>query len=361
MTSGSAKRDLLRRYTTQPDGWYRWYRRGARGACDGAAVPHLESTQWRQRSDVTHALGRVHRRRPRRRHRVGAPVRRRRRPVAPARQPAGLDSTPVADRRRPPSAAAGSTTAPARRTRRGADEFVAVSWDELTELLADELRRIVDTHGNEAIYGGSYGWASAGRFHHAQSQVHRFLKLLGGYTFSRHSYSLGATGVIMPRVVGTHDDLFKRSTDWDVIADHTDLMVCFGGVGAEELRRQPRRHHRTSDPRRAAAAPRARRTDRVVQPAARRRRRRLRVVGARCPAPTSRSCWRWRTCWPPRAWPTAPSSTRYCTGYPRFERYLLGADDGVAKSPRVGGGDQRAARRRPGRAGPADGRRRARW
>jgi len=26
--------------------------------------------------------------------------------------------------------------------------------------------------------------ASAGRFHHAQSQVHRFLKLLGGYTFS---------------------------------------------------------------------------------------------------------------------------------------------------------------------------------
>src|SRR5882757_1993808 len=57
--------------------------------------------------------------------------------------------------------------------------------------LAGELRRVVDTHGNEAIYGGSYGWASAGRFHHAQSQVHRFLKLAGGYTFSRHSYSLG--------------------------------------------------------------------------------------------------------------------------------------------------------------------------
>ena len=116
-------------------------------------------------------------------------------------------------------------------SRRGADEFVAVSWDELTELLAGELRRVVDTHGNEAIYGGSYGWASAGRFHHAQSQVHRFLKMLGGYTFSRHSYSLGATGVIMPRVIGTHDDLFKRSTEWDVIAEHTDLLVCFGGVG----------------------------------------------------------------------------------------------------------------------------------
>ena len=118
---------------------------------------------------------------------------------------------------------------PGATTLRGADEFVGVSWDDLTELLAGELRRVVDTHGNEAIYGGSYGWASAGRFHHAQSQVHRFLKLLGGYTFSRHSYSLGATGVIMPRVVGTHDDLFKRSTEWKVIVEHTELLVCFGG------------------------------------------------------------------------------------------------------------------------------------
>ena len=38
------------------------------------------------------------------------------------------------------------------------------------------------------------------------------------------------TGVIMPRVVGTHNDLFKRSTAWDVIVEHTDLLVCFGGL-----------------------------------------------------------------------------------------------------------------------------------
>ena len=52
---------------------------------------------------------------------------------------------------------------PGATTLRGADEFVSVSWDELTELLASELRRVVDTHGNKAIYGGSYGWASAGQ------------------------------------------------------------------------------------------------------------------------------------------------------------------------------------------------------
>ena len=185
-----------------------------------------------------------------------------------------------------------------------------MSWDELTELLAGELRRVVDTHGNEAIYGGSYGWASAGRFHHAQSQVHRFLKLLGGYTFSRHSYSLGATGVIMPRVVGTHDDLFKRSTQWDVIVEHTDLLVCFGGIGVEE--------HREST---TAAPPAIRRATRcggsVTAAGASCRSRRCATTSTatangthRCLAPTSRSCSPWPTCWPPSRWPTVTSSTR---------------------------------------------------
>ncbi|CRZ14902.1 molybdopterin guanine dinucleotide-containing S/N-oxide reductase [Mycolicibacterium neworleansense] len=216
---------------------------------------------------------------------------------------------------------------------RGADEYVAVSWDELTELLADELRRVVDSYGNEAIYGGSYGWASAGRFHHAQSQVHRFLKMLGGYTFSRHSYSLGATGVIMPRVVGTHDDLFKRSTDWDVIADHTDLLVCFGGVA---LKNTGINHGGT--------------TAHPARDALRRMRERGGQVVSLSPLrdDVDGDC-RWLAPVPGTdvavmlalAYVLATEGLAdldfletHCTGYPRFERYLLGRDDGVAKSPR---------------------------
>jgi biotin/methionine sulfoxide reductase len=59
--------------------------------------------------------------------------------------------------------------------RRGHDPFCEVSWDKALDLVAAELARVRGTHGNEAIFGGSYGWASAGRFHHAQSQLHRFL------------------------------------------------------------------------------------------------------------------------------------------------------------------------------------------
>ena len=67
---------------------------------------------------------------------------------------------------------------------RGKDPFVRVEWDEASEIVANELKRIIETYGNEGIFGGSYGWASAGRFHHAQSQIHRFLNVIGGYTKS---------------------------------------------------------------------------------------------------------------------------------------------------------------------------------
>src|SRR2546429_496604 len=53
---------------------------------------------------------------------------------------------------------------------RGVDEFVPVGWDRVTELLAGELARVYREFGPGAVYGGSYGWGSAGRFHHAQSQ-----------------------------------------------------------------------------------------------------------------------------------------------------------------------------------------------
>ena len=115
---------------------------------------------------------------------------------------------------------------------RGVEPFVEVDWDDALDLLAAELRRVVDEHGNEAIYGGSYGWASAGRFHHAQSQVHRFLNCIGGFTRSVNSYSAGATEVILPHVVGPAGwiEMFTRSTTWTTIAEHCELIVAFGGI-----------------------------------------------------------------------------------------------------------------------------------
>lgn len=115
---------------------------------------------------------------------------------------------------------------------RGRDEFVALDWDEVLDLLAQELRRVYQQYGAEAIYGGSYGWGSAGRFHHAQSQVHRFLNTLGGYTASVGNYSYGASQVLLPHVVGSADQVMMRATTWRSIVEHTQLIVAFGGLPA---------------------------------------------------------------------------------------------------------------------------------
>ena len=115
--------------------------------------------------------------------------------------------------------------------RRGRDGFVAVSWDEVLDRLGAELGRIRDTHGPGAVFGGSYGWASAGRFHHAQSQVHRFLNIaMGGYVRSVNTYSSGAASVIVPHVLGSYEDLTRRNVTWEQIAEHTEAVIAFGGM-----------------------------------------------------------------------------------------------------------------------------------
>ncbi|MBL8703777.1 MAG: molybdopterin guanine dinucleotide-containing S/N-oxide reductase [Rhodospirillales bacterium] len=115
--------------------------------------------------------------------------------------------------------------------KRGRDEFVAASWDKVLDLLGAELKRVRDKHGPGAVFGGSYGWASAGRFHHAQSQIHRFLNTaIGGYVKSVNSYSSGASSVILPQVLDEYEDLTKRNVTWEQIAEHSDIVLAFGGM-----------------------------------------------------------------------------------------------------------------------------------
>ena len=90
---------------------------------------------------------------------------------------------------------------------RGGDPFVPISWDRAIRLVAEETRRVRAEHGHDAIFGGSYGWSSAGRFHHARTQLHRFLGLGGGYTGQVNAYSYAAGQALMPHVVGTNEIL----------------------------------------------------------------------------------------------------------------------------------------------------------
>ncbi|MGR3455238.1 molybdopterin-dependent oxidoreductase [Pseudooceanicola sp.] len=118
------------------------------------------------------------------------------------------------------------------RSGRGSDGYVELPWDEALDIAAEEIDRVRKTHGNEAIFGGSYGWSSAGRFHHAQSQAHRFLNAAGGYVASFGSYSTGCAQAIMPHVLGVNflQFLYEHQDGWPTIHAHTETLVMFGGI-----------------------------------------------------------------------------------------------------------------------------------
>ncbi|MTD59569.1 molybdopterin-dependent oxidoreductase [Amycolatopsis pithecellobii] len=216
---------------------------------------------------------------------------------------------------------------------RGHEEFVAVSWDEALDLLATEYRRIRDEHGNQAIFGGSYGWASAGRFHHAQSQLHRFLTMFGGFTSSRNTYSNGTSTVVLPHIVGGATDVLRNGSSWPTIVANTDLLVAFGGVPQKNVFVTPggvTRHHTPGFL--------AQLGEKGVDVAL--------ISPLRNDIPASLNA-RWYPIRPATdtALMLALAHTlvvkglhdnafldRYCAGYEEFERYLLGVDDGVPKN-----------------------------
>ena len=220
------------------------------------------------------------------------------------------------------------------RGRRGSDEFVELPWDEALDITARELRRIIDEHGNGSIFGGSYGWASAGRFHHALGQLHRFLNVNGGYVSSFGSYSTAAAQAIIPHVFGLNFLKMYRGVQnsWPVIADNTRLLVMFGGINPKnsQVSMGGVTHHET---------------DGWFKEFDRRGMRRVNISPQLTDSPAGAE-W----------WPVIPGSdtalmlglaqvlesedllardflASHCVGYERFRAYLTGETDGVAKTP----------------------------
>ena len=117
---------------------------------------------------------------------------------------------------------------------RGRDEFVPVDWPRVLDLVAAELRGVYTGLWPERRLGGSYGWASAGRFHDAPRQLHRFLNVAGGYVRSVGSYSSGAATVILPHVIGPQEAVAGNNVSWDELVAKQRARAGLRRDGAEE-------------------------------------------------------------------------------------------------------------------------------
>ncbi len=119
--------------------------------------------------------------------------------------------------------------------RRGADPFVEIDWDTALDLVATALRDTYDRHGPSAVFGGSYGWSSAGRLHHAKTQVGHFLACTGGFTGQAGNYSYGAADHLLPYIVGDASAVTGQVATWAEIAEHTDTVLMLGGAPAKNF------------------------------------------------------------------------------------------------------------------------------
>ena len=81
-----------------------------------------------------------------------------------------------------------------------------------------------------AVFGGSYGWASAGRFHHAQSQLHRFLNCPRRLRQVGQLLQLRRRAVILPHVLGSHETAGREHVAGNELASDTELVLAFGGL-----------------------------------------------------------------------------------------------------------------------------------
>lgn len=118
---------------------------------------------------------------------------------------------------------------------RGSDSFVEVGWDEVLSLIATEITRVRTERGPDGLFGGSYGWSSAGRLHHARTLVQRFLNAGGGCVLQAGNYSWGAAQFLLPHVIGSYQAVTGRVTDWRNVIANTGLFIAFGGLPLRNL------------------------------------------------------------------------------------------------------------------------------
>ena len=256
----------------------------------------------------------------------------------PAPAPMGqniLDGIQHDKRIRRPAVRSGWLHGPNRdRAKRGADKFLEVPWDEALDIASKEIDRVIKEHGNTSVFAGSYGWASAGRFHHAQSQLHRFINLLGGSTRAMNSYSTAAAQVILPHVVAPWHQIEAEQTSWQDIADNTGLVVAFGGIPLRntQVAYGGITEHQSADGLTNAISAGVQFVN--VSP-----------IKSDIPDFTSPQ---WLACSPgtdvalmlalayvleTENLTSRDFLDRHCTGYDRFRHYLLGLDDGLEKTP----------------------------
>lgn len=95
--------------------------------------------------------------------------------------------------------------------------------------------RLRQTYGAQAIYGGSYGWKSAGSLHASSNLLQRYLNLTGGFVGRIGDYSTAAAQRILPHVTGGNE-VYEQASSWESVLAESEIVVLWGANPLVTLR-----------------------------------------------------------------------------------------------------------------------------
>jgi len=114
---------------------------------------------------------------------------------------------------------------------RGKSGYVRISWDEATDIIADELLRVREKYGMSAVLSESDMHGEGKHISPAHGAANRLLSLLGGYTIqmrnndSWEGYSWGSKNVWGGEPVG---EMQPSGNLYPDIAKHSELLLFWG-------------------------------------------------------------------------------------------------------------------------------------
>ena len=114
---------------------------------------------------------------------------------------------------------------------RGKSGYVRISWDEATDIIASEIRRIIDTYGNTAVFCQGDGHGETKTMHASHGCNTHLMDILGGFTLqarqpdSWEGWYWGAKHMWGMDPVGQQS--FQSNLLWD-ICQNTDAVICVG-------------------------------------------------------------------------------------------------------------------------------------
>lgn len=114
---------------------------------------------------------------------------------------------------------------------RGISEYERISWDEATQICADEIRRIIDQYGNYSILCQGDGHGETKVIHASHGCNTRLMGLMGGFTLqarqpdSWEGWYWGAKHMWGMNPLG--QQALQENTLWD-ISENADAVICVG-------------------------------------------------------------------------------------------------------------------------------------